>query len=83
MIDIEQCKEAGLDDSEIHALFQINNEAINGLCKIFKSNADNIIAGAPSNEDCRMRVGMYKGLIEASLILKNIDHEEKGFTKKN
>ena len=77
MISIEQCRECGLEDDEIRALFQVSNAAISGLQKIFKVNADNIISGAPENVDCRMRIGMWKGLEEARLILQNIDHEEK------
>lgn len=71
MIDIKQAREVGIDEAEFKALNSISDLAINALCKIYKSNADNLILGAPET-DCTMRVGIFKGLHEAQLILKNI-----------
>lgn len=75
MIDKEFCKLANLDNVEISSLqaLESNPAIISALKKLFKYQADLIIADAADNEkDEKIAIGTWSGLDKASIIVGNL-----------
>ena len=73
MIDKKELLRCGLDEDESREVMKINKVAVKGLIKLFKNDAENVIASSgKSDDDCRNSIGIWKGLDRAGQIINTI-----------